>query len=140
MSSDVGTARVDVFAASRDDLSGLDPIGGPAATGWPCVDSSDWAKGLDRLVAEITGRDMSEFGDHELVFPDPAAGDWDGPWLVRVPDDVVDAFADCGRDEIARYALRAALPEDQAARAMQVWALCRQARGERCNLYQWSTD
>jgi hypothetical protein len=140
MSSDVGTARVDVFAASRDDLTRLDPVGGPAAAGWPCVDSSDWAKGLDRLVAEISGRDMSEFGDHELVFPDPAAGDWDGPWLVRVPDDVVDAFAVLSHDEIARYAERAALPGDQTDRALQVWALCREARGECRDLYQWSTD
>lgn len=139
MSGDVATARVDVFAARRDDLSRLDPVGGPAAAGWPCIDTSEWASGLDRLVAEISGRDMSEFGDHELVFPDQAAGDWEGPWLVRVPDDVVDALALLSRDEIAHYAARAGLDEDQTARTLDLWETCQRAQGDHADLYQWST-
>jgi hypothetical protein len=139
MSGDVATARVDVFAARRADLTGLDPVGGPSAAGWPCVDSSEWAGGLDRLVSEISGRDMSESGDHELVFPDQAAGDWDGPWLVRVPQDVVDALALCSREEIDRYADRLALGDEQAARAVALWEMCHRARGEDADVYQWST-
>ncbi len=140
MSSDVATARVDVFVASKDDLTGFDPVAGPAAAGWPSLDSTDWATGLDRLAAEITDSDMSDFSDHELVFPARAAGDWDGPWLVRVPDDVVDALAVLSREEIARYADRAALDEEQTARTLALWEMCQRARGERCDLYQWSTD
>jgi hypothetical protein len=140
MSSDVATVRVDVFAAKRDDLRRLDPVVGPAAAGWHYLESNEWASGLDRLVAEISGRDMSEFGDHELVFPERAAGDWEGPWLVRVPDDVVDALAVLSREEIARYTEQAGLPLDQAERTMALWEMCQRARGERDDLYQWSTD
>jgi hypothetical protein len=118
----------------------LDPVEGPAAAGWPSLDSSDWANGLDRLVAEITDRDMSEFGDHELVFPAMAAGDWDGPWLVRVPDDVVDALATLSREEIAQYAEREELDAQQRERTLALWEMCQQARGQRRDLYQWSTD
>jgi hypothetical protein len=140
MSGDVQTVRVDVFTATRDDLTDFDPVAGPASAGWQSIDSSEWARGLDRLVAEISGRDMSEFGDHELVFPARAAGDWEGPWLVRVPDDVVDALAVLSRDEIARYAGRAELREDQTARAVALCDMCREARGGSREVYQWSTD
>jgi hypothetical protein len=140
MSGDVQTARVDVFTATRDDLTGFDPVVGPASAGWQFIDSTEWAGGLDRLVAEISGRDQSEFGDHELVFPNRAAGDWDGPWLVRVPDDVVDALAVLNRDEISRYADRVALGQDQTARAVALCEMCREARGEQRGVYLWSTD
>lgn len=140
MSGDVGTARVDVFTATRDDLTRFDPVAGPASAGWPSIDSSEWARGLDRLVAEISGRDLAEFGDHELIFPDRAAGDWDGPWLVRVPEDVVDALALLSREEITHYAARAALGEEQTARTIALWEMCQQARGEQREVYQWSTD
>ncbi len=140
MSGDVATARVDVFAARRSDLSHFDPVEGPSSAGWTSVDSSEWAGGLDRLVAEIAGLDSDEFSDHELIFPARAAGDWDGPWLVRIPDDVVDAFAVLSRDEIASYAQRADLAEEQADRALALWDLCRTARGDRADLFLWSTD
>lgn len=140
MSGDVATARVDVFAAHPGDLTHFDPVGGPTASGWASVDSSEWARGLDRLVAEISGRDGDEFSDHELIFPDrAAAGDWDGPWLVRVPQDVVDAFAVLRRDEIEAYAQRTDLADDQVDRALALWDLCRRARGQHADLYQWST-
>jgi hypothetical protein len=140
MSGEAATVRVDVFAARRADLSHFDPVEGPSAAGWASVDSSEWAGGLDRLVAEIAGLDSDEFGDHELIFPARAAGDWDGPWLVRIPDDVVDAFAVLSRDEIANYAQRADLPDEQADRTLALWDLCRRARGDRADLYLWSTD
>ncbi|HEY7225724.1 MAG TPA: hypothetical protein VH561_19275 [Micromonosporaceae bacterium] len=140
MSGDVATARVDVFTAKKDDLHRLDPVGGPAAAGWPYLDSSDWAGGLDRLVAEISGRDISEFGDHELVFPDRAAGDWDGPWLVRVPEDVVDAFAVLSHEEITGYADRAALGDEQTRRTLALWEMCCRARGDQDDVYQWSSE
>ncbi len=139
MSGDVATARVDVFAATREDLTRLDPLEGPAAAGWPSVESGDWAGGLDRLVAEISGRELSEFGDHELVFPERAAGDWEGPWLVRVPADVVDAFAGLSSDEISRYADRVHLDEERAGRALALWDMCCRARGQQADVYQWST-
>lgn len=140
MSGDVQTVRVDVFTATREDLTGFDPVAGPESAGWPSIDSTEWAGGLDRLVAEISGRDQAEFGDHELVFPDRAAGDWEGPWLVRVPDDVVDALAVLSRAEVDRYADRVALGEEQTDRAVALCEMCRQARGERRAVYQWSTE
>jgi hypothetical protein len=140
MSGDVQTVRVDVFAATRDDLTHFDPIAGPAATDWPCIDGTEWARGLDRLVAEISGDGLLEFGDHELVFPDRAAGDWEGPWLVRVPEDVVEALADLSHDEIIRYAKRAGLDGEVIDRMVALREMCRRARDERRDLYQWSTE
>jgi hypothetical protein len=140
MSGDVRTVRVDVFAATRDDLNRFDPIAGPAAIDWPFIDSTEWASGLDRLVAEILGDSLSEFGDHELVFPDQAAGDWEGPWLVRVPEDVVEAFAALSYDDITQYANRAGLPADVVERVIALRELCRQARDDRRDVYQWSTE
>jgi hypothetical protein len=140
MSGDVRTLRVDVFTATRDDLTGFDPVAGPASAGWHSIDSTEWSGGLDRLVAEISGREAAEFGDHELVFPDRAAGDWEGPWLVRVPDDVVAALAVLSPAEVSRYADRAEMGEDQAARAVALCEMCRDARGEERGVYQWSTD
>jgi hypothetical protein len=140
MSGDVQTVRVDVFAATRDDLTRFDPIAGPAATDWPYIDGTEWASGLDRLVAEISGNGLLEFGDHELVFPDRAAGDWEGPWLVRVPEDVVEALADLSHDEIIRYARRAGLDGEVIGRVVALREMCRRARDERRDLYQWSTE
>lgn len=140
MSGDVRTVRVDVFAATRDDLTRIDPIAGPAATDWPSIDGTEWVKGLDRLVAEISGDGLCEFGDHELVFPDHAAGDWEGPWLVRVPEDVVEALAALSHDEIVRYARRAGLDAEVIERVIALREMCRQARDERRDVYQWSTE
>lgn len=130
--------RVDVFAATVLELARLDPVAGPAAAGWPCVDSSDWLTGLDRLAAQMCGRDVSDFGDHELIFPDRGAGDWDGPWLVRVPADVVDALALLTSDDIADYARRAELNAAEAARNEALCALCQAALDDRRHVYQWS--
>lgn len=140
MSGDVQTLRVDVFAATRDDLTRFDPIAGPATADWPSIDGTEWARGLDRLVAEIAGNGRWEFGDHELVFPDHAVGDWEGPWLVRVPEDVVEALAALSHDDITRYAHRVGLDADVTDRVVALREMCRRARDERCDLYQWSTE
>jgi hypothetical protein len=140
MSGDVQTLRVDVFAATRDDLTRLDPIAGPAAADWPFIDGTEWARGLDRLVAEIAGDARWELRDHELVFPDHAASDWEGPWLVRVPEDVVGALAALSHDDIIRYADRAGLDADLTGRVTALCEMCRRARDERRDLYQWSTE
>ena len=134
-----GTTRVDVFAASRDELAGIDPLGGPSAMGWPCVEATAWAGGLDLLAAALSGRELDEFGDHELVFPNPVTGDWDGPWLVRVPDQVVDALARLDSEQISGYTAAAGITADEAARMVALSHLCRQALGQR-ELYQWSTE
>jgi hypothetical protein len=140
MSGEVRTARVDVFAATKDDLTRFDIIAGPAAIAWPSIDGTEWASGLDRLVGAISGDDPFSFGDHELVFPNHAAGDWDGPWLVRVPEDIVDALATLDRAAIMSYADRVALGEERTSRVIALCELCQRARHERCDLYQWSTD
>jgi hypothetical protein len=140
VSGEIKTVRVNVFAASRDDLTDFDTVDGPDSAGWPTIDSSEWASGLDRLVADISGRDMDEFSDHRLIFPDRAAGDWEGPWLVQVPSDVVDALALLRPDQISRYADRRALGEDQLTRALALSDLCRRALGEDRDVYQWSTE
>ncbi len=129
--------RIDVFAASREELAGIDPLAGPSAAGWPCVEATAWAGGLDMLAAQLSGCDPDEFGDHELVFPNPVTGDWDGPWLVRVPDEVVDALARLSSEAVEGFAANRA--GDEAARTVALWQLCRDTVGQR-QLYQWSTQ
>jgi hypothetical protein len=138
--------QVNVFAARPEEMAHLDLLGGPAACGWPSIDSSEWAKGLDRLAAAVSGRAMDEFGEHELVFP-PGAADWDGPWLVRVPDDVVRTIAELDAEAISRYLseVRAQdttpeVPEDTRRRLHDLRELCHRACDEHRHVYQWSTE
>lgn len=133
--------RVDIFAATKVELARIDPFHGPAASAWPYVDCTDWVDGLDRLAADLTGREIEEFGEHELVFPerdcgDQDGGDWEGPWLVRVPSDVVDAMAfveDAQIDQVE------GLTEDESERNFALRDLCADALAQERDVYQWST-
>ena len=137
MGSEALRVRVEIFVANRIELARIDAMAGPEASGWACVDCTDWLDGMDRLAADITGQDVSVFGDHELVFPEGDASEWDGPWLVRVPDDVVGALAVVTDDELAAFA--AGRAEHEAVRDAELRELCRQAMAERRSVYQWST-
>lgn len=130
------SVRVDIFAATKVELARIDPFQGPAASDWPYVDCTDWLDGLDRLAADLTGRDLEEFGEHELVFPERDSGDWEGPWLVRVPFDVVDAMAFV---EDAQLEDVEGLTDDERERNVALRDLCADALAQGRDVYQWST-
>jgi hypothetical protein len=137
MSTEALHVRVEVFVANHLELARIDVMRGPATVGWPCVDCVDWLDGMDQLAADITGQDVSVFSDHELVFPEGDSSDWDGPWLVRVPDDVVSVLAEVSDEELADF--EAGRSEDEASRDTELRDLCQQAMAERRGVYQWST-
>ena len=129
MSTEALRVRVEIFVANHVELARIDAMRGPAAAGWPCVDCSDWLDGMDSLAADMSDQDMSVFGDHELVFPEGDASEWDGPWLVRVPDDVITVLAEVSDDELAAF--EAGRSEREAERDAELRELCRQAIAER---------
>jgi hypothetical protein len=137
MSNEAVRVKVEIFVANRVELARIDAIQGPSATGWACVDCTDRLDGMDRLAAEVTGQDVSVFGDHELVFPEGDASEWDGPWLVRVPDDVVRVLAEVTDDRLDAF--EAGRSEHEADRDAELRELCRQAMAERRGVFQWST-
>jgi hypothetical protein len=137
MSTEALRVRVEIFVANHVELARIDAMYGPAAAGWPSVDCTDWLDGMDRLAADITGQDVSVFGDHELVFPEGDASDWDGPWLVRVPDDVVSVLAAVTDAELDAFEAGRSEPEVQ--RDTELRELCQRAMAERRGVYQWST-
>ncbi len=103
------------------------------------MDCTDWLDGMDRLAAEITGQDPTVFGDHELIFPEGDASEWDGPWLVRVPDDVVTALAEATDEQLGAYAAQPGRTVAEAARNSELRELCQQALIGGRGIYQWST-
>jgi hypothetical protein len=129
--------RVELFVANHFELARIDVMYGPDVAGWPCVDCTDWLDGMDRLAADLTGQDVSIFGDHELVFPEGDASEWEGPWLVRVPEDVVTALAEVTDEQLGAF--ETGRTEHEAARDADLRELCRQALVERRGVYQWST-
>src|SRR5688500_2786289 len=83
---------MDYFAATREELAGLDLDLGPAGNGWPHVDCKGWILEVQEFAKEIAGRDASEFGKDELVGGqnDPA---YAGPWTVRVNQTLAETLA-----------------------------------------------
>ena len=65
------------------------------------------------------------FGEHQLVFPEGDASEWDGPWLVQVPDDVVRVLAEVTDDQLDAF--EAGRSEHEAMRDAELRELCRQA-------------
>ncbi|MBX6355482.1 MAG: hypothetical protein IRZ05_06435 [Micromonosporaceae bacterium] len=85
-------------------------------------------------VAELTGRDPSEFGDDIVV--SAAAG---GPWLARVRPEVTQALAGVTDDRLAEYAEDELLDEHEADRYVQLRDLARSAAASGRDIYCWSS-
>jgi hypothetical protein len=125
---------VDYFAASSVELDRLDLSTGPAGIGWPYVDCKGWIDGLAGRVAELTGRDPSEFGDDVVV-----SAEADGPWLTRVRPEVALALAGVSDERLAEYAEDELLDEHEADRYLQLRDLARSAGANGRDLYCWSS-
>ncbi|MGC1211524.1 MAG: hypothetical protein WA890_09720 [Micromonospora sp.] len=125
---------VDYFAASSVELDRLDLSAGPAGIGWPYVDCKGWIDGLAGRVAELTGRDPSEFGDDVVV-----SAEADGPWLTRVWPEVAQALASVTDEQLAEYAEDELLDEHEADRYVQLRDQARSAGANGQDVYCWSS-
>ncbi|WP_157742609.1 hypothetical protein [Micromonospora chokoriensis] len=125
---------VDYFAASSVELERLDLSAGPAGTGSPYVDCKGWIDGLAGRVAELTGRDASEFGDDVVVSVEA-----EGPGLTRVRLEVTQALADVTDERLAEHAEDELLDQHEADRYVQLRDLARSAGADGRGLYCWSS-
>lgn len=125
---------VDYFIASREELSRLDLSAGPAGAGWPHLDCKGWIEPLSDLVADLTGRDHSEFTDDSEMLVDDEES-----WLVRLRPVVVDALAGVSDERLAGYADDELLEEWEAGRITELRDLARTAVAEGRELYCWSS-
>jgi hypothetical protein len=125
---------VDYFAASSVELDRLDLSAGPAGIGSPYVDCKGWIGGLAGRVAELTGRDASEFGDDVVVSVEA-----EGPGLTRVRPEVAQALAGVTDERLAEYAEDELLDEREADRYVQLRDLARSAGVDGRDLYCWSS-
>jgi hypothetical protein len=128
---------VDYFAATPNELAGLDLRYGLAGSGWPHVDCKGWLDGLDTLAAELTGRDLSEFGDQdELGDGELVSGD---VLLTRVPAEVTGALAGVTDARLRAYAEEELLHEHEIERCTELRDLARSAVTAGRDVYCWSS-
>lgn len=132
---------VDYFAASSVELERHKPYlsSGPAGMGLPYVDCKGWLDGLAGLVAELTGRDASEFGDDVGVWPEGEADDEAESWVTRVRPEVVEALGGVSDERLAEYADDELLDEHEVERNLQLRDLARSAVADGRDIYCWSS-
>ena len=106
---------------------------GPAPSGWRHVDCKGWLHGLDALAAELTGRDLSEFGDDEQVFGGAESG------TTRVAREVVMALAGVDDARLRSYADDELLEDWEVARFTELRDLARSAVASGRDVYCWSS-
>jgi hypothetical protein len=128
---------VDYFAASNVELDRLDLTAGPAGIGWPYVDCKGWIDRLADRVAELTGRDPSEFHDNTVV--STQTDEADRPWLTRVRPEVAQALAGVTDERLAEYAYDELLDEHETDRYVQLRNLARSAAATGRDIYCWSS-
>jgi hypothetical protein len=137
MSTEALRVRVEIFVAKPPRVGPHRRHAGPGCDRVAVCGLYRLARRDGPPRADITGQDVSVFSDHELVFPEGDSSDWDGPWLVRVPDDAVSVLAEVSDDELADFEARRTV--DDARRDTELRDLCQQAMAERRRVYQWST-
>ncbi|WP_165977475.1 hypothetical protein [Nonomuraea diastatica] len=124
---------VDYFTADSEQLARQALLGGPEAMNLPYVDCKGWIDELDTLVAEISGHDLSEFGDSEVVVDDgEAAG------VERIAPETVAALADVDDARLREYADDELLEEYEVERIAALRDLARDARRLNQGMYRWS--
>ncbi|WP_182907659.1 hypothetical protein [Microbispora sp. H13382] len=124
---------VDYFTADSDRSARRALSGGPGAAGLPYVDCKGWLDELDTLVAELSGRDLSEFGDTEAVVAD----DEEGPALDRMAAGTVEALAAVDDARLREYADEELLVEFEIERVTELRDLARTAVRLNQGMYRW---
>ncbi|MEV4296604.1 hypothetical protein [Microbispora rosea] len=123
---------VDYFTADSERSARRALSAGPGAAGLPYVDCKGWLDELDTLVAELSGRDLSEFGDTRTI-----VGDDEGPALERMASDTVEALAAVDDARLREYADEELLDEFEVERVMELRDLARTAVRLNQEMYLW---
>ncbi|MEV4225208.1 hypothetical protein [Nonomuraea sp. NPDC049725] len=124
---------VGYFTTDSEQVARQALTGGPAGAKLPYVDCKGWVDELEVLVAEISGRDLSEFGDSETVVDDgEAAG------VERIAPETVAALAGVDDARLRAYAEDELLEEWETGRITALRDLAREARRLGHQLYRWS--
>lgn len=130
--------ELDYFAATSPEIEAMDLDLGPAGSDWPYVYCKGWILEVEEYVAEISGRDLSEFGEDQPLF-DPTDASYEGPWTVRINAPLVDALTGITPTQIHEYADHVLLEDWEAQRLVDLAALARSARADGRDLYSWSS-
>ncbi|MEU0486144.1 hypothetical protein ABZ260_44145 [Streptosporangium sp. NPDC006013] len=126
---------VDYFTADSEQSARLALSGGPATANLPYVDCKGWLDGLDgldTLAAELSGRDLSEFGDSETVADDGESANVD-----RAAPETVVALAAVDDARLREYAEEELLEEFESGRIMALRNLAREAVRLNQGMYRW---
>ncbi|MFF0306863.1 hypothetical protein ACFYSC_05515 [Streptosporangium sp. NPDC004379] len=123
---------VDYFTADSERSARLALSGGPGAMGLPYADCKGWIDELDALAAELSGRDLSEFGDHELLADDGEAASVD-----RMASETVAALAAVDDARLREYAEEELFDEFELGRVTALRDLAREAVRLSQGMYRW---
>ncbi|MEV7010061.1 hypothetical protein [Streptosporangium sp. NPDC051022] len=124
---------VDYFTADSEQSAQLVLSDGPGAANLPYADCKGWLDGLDTLAAELSGRDLSEFGDSEVV-----ADDGESTSVDRAAPETVAALADTDDARLREYAEEELLDEFELARVTALRDLAREAVRLNQGMYRWT--
>ncbi|GIH65877.1 hypothetical protein [Microbispora siamensis] len=123
---------VDYFTADSDRSARRALSAGPGAVDLPYVDCKGWLDELDTLVAELSGRDLSEFGETETVVTDgEAAG------VERMASETVEALAAVDDARLREYAEEELFDEFEVERVTALRDLARTAVRLNQGMYCW---
>jgi hypothetical protein len=125
---------VDYFTAGSEQLARKALSGGPGAVDLPYVDCKGWIDELDTLVAEISGRDLSEFGDNNEVVVD----DGEAAGVERIAPETVVALAEVDDARLRAYAEDELLEEYEVERITALRGLALDAVRLNQGMYRWS--
>ncbi|MGW4963558.1 hypothetical protein ACWEPL_40620 [Nonomuraea sp. NPDC004186] len=123
---------VDYFTAESDQSAERALSGGPARVKLPYVDCKGWIDELGDLVAELSGRDVSEFGDSEVVVDDSEVSGVD-----RVMPETVAALAAIENARLSEYAEDELLNDYEIERITALRDLAREAVRLSHGMYRW---
>lgn len=123
---------VDYFTADSDESAKRALSVGPGYVKLPYVDCKGWIDELGDQVAELSGRDVSEFGDSEVVVDDGEASGVD-----RVMPETVTALAAIEDARLREYAADELLDEYEIERITALRDLAREAVRLGHRMYRW---
>ncbi|RVX47400.1 hypothetical protein EDD27_10333 [Nonomuraea polychroma] len=124
---------VDYFTADSDQSARLALDGGPEGMNLPYIDCKGWLDELNTLVAELSGRDLSEFGDSETIVDDGESAGVD-----RAAPETVAALALVDDVRLREYAEEELLDEFEVERITALRDLAREAVRLNQGLYRWT--
>ncbi|MEV0627667.1 hypothetical protein [Nonomuraea wenchangensis] len=124
---------VDYFVADSDESAERAMASGPGWSKLPFVDCKGWINELDDLVAELSGRDVSEFGGSEVV-----ADDGEAAGVDRLMPETVAALAAVEDARLRKYAEDELLEEYEIERVTALRDLAREAVRISHGMYRWT--